>query len=146
MSYARFSPESDVYVFPHVGGGFECCACKMGDLVKTVFTTGYKNHPLFGNVEPCQYCHGEGCEECMMCGSTRLETRSEMIAHLEEHIKNGDKVPAYAIESLKRELEKEGERNEPLFDDGYDGPALVDFNAGTVKKLTDLSDKTDKPI
>lgn len=26
MSYERFW-SSDVYIFPHVGGGIECCAC-----------------------------------------------------------------------------------------------------------------------
>ena len=26
MSFERFS-SSDVYMFPHVGGGIECCAC-----------------------------------------------------------------------------------------------------------------------
>lgn len=29
MSYARFSPESDVCVYAHVDGGLECCACRL---------------------------------------------------------------------------------------------------------------------
>lgn len=28
MSYARWSDESNVYVYAHVGGGVDCCACK----------------------------------------------------------------------------------------------------------------------
>lgn len=31
MSYARFSEESDVYVYASVAGGVECCGCSMGD-------------------------------------------------------------------------------------------------------------------
>lgn len=29
MSYARFGPESDVYVFAHIAGGFCCCGCML---------------------------------------------------------------------------------------------------------------------
>lgn len=31
MSYARFSADSDVYVYMHSGGWLECCGCKLGD-------------------------------------------------------------------------------------------------------------------
>lgn len=31
MSFARFGPESDVYVFPHVDGHFECSMCALED-------------------------------------------------------------------------------------------------------------------
>ena len=31
MSYARFSRDSAVYVFAHVGGYLECCGCSLGD-------------------------------------------------------------------------------------------------------------------
>lgn len=30
MSYARMGPDSDVYVFKCVGGGWECCNCNIG--------------------------------------------------------------------------------------------------------------------
>lgn len=29
MSYARFGPDSDVYVFPNVNGMYECCGCSL---------------------------------------------------------------------------------------------------------------------
>lgn len=32
MSYARFSSESDVYVYLSVGGWLECCACRLNDV------------------------------------------------------------------------------------------------------------------
>jgi len=138
MSYARFGDDSDIYVYPHVGGGFECCACRLAELTPSIFTEGYEDHPLFGNVEPCENCHGVGCDHCMMPDNTRLNTRSEMIMHIEDHIKAGHKVPEYAIERLRQELEEEGEEKEPMFDDGYDGPVAIDFVKSTVKKLTDL--------
>ncbi|MGZ9829885.1 hypothetical protein ACXYTP_23510 [Tsukamurella ocularis] len=31
MSYARFSAESDVYVFAHYQGFVQCCGCILGD-------------------------------------------------------------------------------------------------------------------
>jgi hypothetical protein len=140
MSYARFGDHSDVYVFPHVGGGFECCACGLSKSVESVFTKGCKDHPIFGDIEPCDKCGGKGCEHCMMPDNTRLNTRSEMIAHLEEHKKAGDEVPEYAIERLKEEIKTKGETNDPLFDDGYDGPVAIDFKKGTISKLTDLKE------
>jgi len=144
MSYARFGEYSDVYVFAHVGGGFECCGCRISKPVKSVFTCGYKDHPLFGDVEPCEHCNGDGCEHCMMPGNTRLNTRSEMISHLKEHKKAGHKVPNYTINRLKEEIKTEGETNEPLFDDGYDGPVAIDFKKGKVSKLDDLLEGEDQ--
>lgn len=32
MSYARFSDESNVYVFPHAGGYVQCCGCSLDDV------------------------------------------------------------------------------------------------------------------
>ena len=31
MSYARFGEASNVYVYAHVGGFIECCACSISD-------------------------------------------------------------------------------------------------------------------
>jgi hypothetical protein len=31
MSFARFGPQCDVYVFAHVGGFVQCCGCQLGD-------------------------------------------------------------------------------------------------------------------
>lgn len=108
MSYCRFS-DGDVYAYPHVDGGFECCACRLAPLVKSIFTEGCTDHPLFGDIEKCDKCNGNGCEECMLPGNQRFHTRSEMIAHLQEHIEADHNVPSYAIEILKEELAREGE-------------------------------------
>ena len=36
MSYCRFTEDSDVYVFPSVYGGIECCACSLSSPGKNV--------------------------------------------------------------------------------------------------------------
>ena len=142
MSYCRFGDDSDVYVYAHVSGGFECCACSLAELVTTIFTSGLKDDDprkkLFGDIKPCENCQGVGCKQCMMPGNINLKTRSEMIAHLQEHINAGHKVPPYAIEQLTKEIEEEGEENPPYFDDDYEGPAVIDVGTGEIKKVTEL--------
>lgn len=139
MSYVRFSDDSDIYMFAHVGGGFECCSCRLAKKIKTIFTEGTKNHCLFDDVEPCKKCNGKGCDDCMMHDNfPRLQTRSEAIAHLQDHIKAGHKLPDYAIEGLQQELSEEREENPPMYEDGYDGPVAFNFNDGTVKKITEI--------
>lgn len=141
MSYCRFGDDSDLYIYGHVGGWFECCACGLAELQKTIFTTGLNEDDprigLFGEIPPCEKCNGEGCEICMMPGNAKFETRTELIDHVKEHIKAGHKVPEYVIEQLEKELKEEGEMMEPLFDDGYDGPAVFNFKTGEVQKATD---------
>lgn len=39
MSYARFGPDSDVYVFLTIHGVFECCACGLTDVWQRFDTT-----------------------------------------------------------------------------------------------------------
>lgn len=140
MSYARFGERSDIYVYEHVGGFFECCACSLAKPVKSIFTVGCDDHPLFGNRPPCEKCGGEGCEDCMMPGNTHVKTRSELIEHVKEHIAAGHLVPDYVISNIQEDLATDGETTEPLFEDGYDGPAAIDFKTGKTMKLTELID------
>jgi len=141
MSYCRFGEDSDVYIYAHVGGGFECCACGLAERVKSIFTTGLlqgdPRSKFFGEIEPCDQCGGEGCEHCMIPGSTRFDTRTELIKHVQDHINVGHKVPPDVIEILQEELMKEGEMNEPLFE-GYDGPAIFDPDTGEMKRACDF--------
>jgi hypothetical protein len=62
MSFARFGPDSDVYVYYHVGGFYDCCGCRF---------------------MPSQFL-----------------TKAEIIAHLQIHIGQGDKVPDDTIEQI----------------------------------------------
>lgn len=76
MSYCRFGPDSDVYVY----GGCDsivCCACHLG---------------------PYDEASGYACNE--FTGNNK-----EMLAHLVEHVKAGHKVPERAIQWLSREID-----------------------------------------
>lgn len=146
MSYCRFGEDSDVYIYAHVGGGFECCACSLAERQKSIFTTGLpEDDPrkkLFGDLKPCEECGGEGCDKCMMPGSVRYNTRTELIAHVQDHIDAGHNVPYDVIERLQEELMQVGEENEPLFEN-YDGPAIFDPNTGETKKVSDFFEELD---
>lgn len=57
MSYARFGWEgSDVYVYPHVSGGIECCACPMDEgrinLTPLQMLRHLKRHRIHGDQVP----------------------------------------------------------------------------------------------
>lgn len=63
MSFARFS-SSDIYMFEHVSGYIQCCACSL--------------------VEP-------GADEELF-GFINLKTPREALAHLDEHEEAGDDI------------------------------------------------------
>lgn len=79
MSYCRFGDDSDVYVFG---------------------TYGHNKEEVFE------------CCGCLMMGDMKpfhCKTKNEMVKHLFEHMRNGHKVPTYAIDHLKKEDDNEYE-------------------------------------
>lgn len=75
MSYARMNGvDSDVYIFEHAGGFIECCGCRL---------TAPEDYEDFG--------------------FARLSTAREALAHLEWHVREGDKVPERAFERIREE-------------------------------------------
>jgi hypothetical protein len=64
MSFARFSEDSDVYIFEHVGGFIECCGCAIS----------------------------EPDDEIEFFGFAHLKTPREALTHLDEHEKQGHSV------------------------------------------------------
>ena len=42
MSYCRFSEDSGVYMYPHVGGFIECCGCRLAGEPADWATTDHK--------------------------------------------------------------------------------------------------------
>ena len=114
-------------MFAHVGGGIECCACRIAPKVKTVFAEGVKNHPLFGDLDACSECGGEGCDNCTMHGSIHINSYDEALEHLQKHRDNGDKVPEYAFEGLKRDRD-EDRPLEPLLCACGEPAMIFDFN------------------
>ncbi len=127
MSYCRFS-DGDVYMFVHVAGGIECCACSLAPKVKSIFTEGSEKHPLFGKVKVCGKCKGKGCDNCMMPGDTRCNSYQDALVHLYEHKTNGDKVPDYAFKSLRKDI-KNGESLEPLLCECGEIAMLFNFDS-----------------
>lgn len=109
MSYCRFS-SGDVYMYSHAGGFVECCVCllapvepsNMSDLAE-VLDMDKEEHP-------------ELFEDFDMNGSLQFNTRTEALEHLEAHRAAGHKVPEYAFERLRKELEEEGEHIPPIDD------------------------------
>ncbi len=74
MAFARFGAHSDVYVYASVSGGYTCCGCS-----------------LFDPKDPDSKF------------SKSFNTPEDMIEHLEEHIRAGDRVPEYALTRLMDE-------------------------------------------
>ena len=98
MSYCRFS-DGDVYLYYHVGEFFMCQCCKLAPLVPA--STRFLD-TISGAVDDPDY---KGPIEFKMHGSTKLYTYEEALAHLEDHVAAGHKVPIYAIETLMQEVE-----------------------------------------
>ena len=46
MSYCRFGVNSDAYVFEHVRGGYECCACCLADTALGSFLCATPNEMI----------------------------------------------------------------------------------------------------
>lgn len=74
MSYVRWGNESDVYVYFHVGGWFQCEECKL--LLPPADSPEKDFH-------------------------FRSMTGKAMAEHLEGHVAAGHKVPAYAIVAVR---------------------------------------------
>lgn len=142
MSYCRFS-SGDVYLYPTIYGGIECCACRLADLAPTIFTKGLpEDDPRLAlfTVElntPHAKCNGEGCAGCMVHGSLNFTSRSSAIKHLEEHRKAGHKVPQHAFDYLEREIKNVGDTKGLEIPDEKPSPVL-DLKTGKRIPLEDL--------
>lgn len=84
MSYARFSAESDVYVYPHFAGFIECCGCSLSE-----------------------------AEDGEDFGFTQLQTAREALEHLDKHRAAGHEVPTRAYEHIRAEYEDLDAQIEP---------------------------------
>lgn len=74
MSYARFSDDSDVYIFEHANGFIQCCGC------------------LITEAEPPEWA-----------GFYNAQTAREMIHHIYQHMSIGHKVPDRCLERINKE-------------------------------------------
>lgn len=85
MSYARFGPGSDVYVFMHAGGFLDCCGCILQEREWVD-----DSDAVFGG-----YLKSVG-EKVV----SEFDTTQGMIDHLKLHIDAGHDVPDSVIPRL----------------------------------------------
>lgn len=67
MSYSRFGPNSDVYVYAHADGFIECCMCSLYP------------HNFDSFDEPLNWDY---------------HSIEDIVNHMKEHVKAGDNVPS----------------------------------------------------
>jgi hypothetical protein len=84
VSYCRFG-DSDAYIFEHVGGFWQCCACWL-------------------EVED-----GDDGEEFWK--SADFATKEELLEHIDKHRKAGHYIPEDVDERLRDEMENERHDN-----------------------------------
>lgn len=77
MSWSRFVT-SDIYTFPHVHGGAECCACLFEPVNER---TGWRE-------------------------SYRAYSVDEFVAHVEAHIEAGHRVPPGIVDEIRAEWDE----------------------------------------
>lgn len=82
MSYARWGPDSAVYVFADSRGGIVCCGCNLHVSIETHTWTDF-----FGTK------HVAG-EPSLVGDDQRFYDVGSLIAHLQEHAAAGQSVPA----------------------------------------------------
>ena len=80
MAYARFF-DSDIYIYPHVGGWIECAACWLNE--------SSDEYSLFSMSEEI---HDDG----------------HLITHIREHIKAGHDIPEGLLMDILSDSERYG--------------------------------------
>lgn len=96
MAYCRFSEDSDVYMYWHVAGAIECCACK--------YTPVYEE----GKGPVINVYEGKEIRAVWKEEFPEFETFDDAIAHLEKHRADGHLVPDRAFERLRKDKEEYG--------------------------------------
>jgi len=79
MAYSRFF-DSDIYIYPHVDGYIECCACWLNEKLDT---------GLFGLSE-------------------KIENDQSLSNHIDEHIKAGHDIPEGLLEEILSDSDRYG--------------------------------------
>ena len=96
MSYCRWSDDSDVYLYAHVSGGWECCGCSMGELVEGRYPK-----------ELCKMLDIPD-EPFMNSPSIHMTTLQEVLDHLQAHRDAGHQVLERAFDRVRDEIEEYG--------------------------------------
>lgn len=125
MSYCRWGPHSDVYMYEHVDGHVTCCYCRLRkvlphpwwyeplrrirwwlvqwlDLITNLVTLAtltlwHLRFPFHWHMWSARYA--EPMED-----DPHFETYQGAFEHLQEHLAAGHKVPQYAFERLAEDI------------------------------------------
>jgi hypothetical protein len=79
MAYSRFF-DSDIYIYPHVDGYIECCACWLNEKLET---------GLFGLSE-------------------KIDNDQDLEKHIDEHILAGHDIPEGLLEEILSDNDRYG--------------------------------------
>jgi hypothetical protein len=82
MAYCRFDAKSDLYLYHHIDGYWECCACRL--------TKKTGNPPWYRSV--------------------RFTSLQAVWAHFADHIAHGHEVPPRALKRVAQEVRKQGDQ------------------------------------
>jgi hypothetical protein len=107
MAYSRFF-DSDIYIYPHVGGWIECQAC-------------YLNEPTD------QYS--------LFSVSEEIHDDGHLITHVREHIKAGHNVPVGLLQEILDDPDRYGVPSDKPITDWCDDCVVVDSKC-TICGLT----------
>ena len=80
MAYSRFF-DSDIYIYSHIDGYIECCACWLNDKLE--------DYSLFGLSE-------------------KITNDEQLIAHLEEHAKVDHNMPENLLQEILADPDRYG--------------------------------------
>jgi hypothetical protein len=80
MAYSRFF-DSDIYIYSHIDGYIECCACWLNDKLE--------DYSLFGLSE-------------------KITNDEQLIAHLEEHAKVDHNMPENLLQEILADRDRYG--------------------------------------
>lgn len=80
MAYSRFT-DSDIYIYPHVGGWIECSACWLNE---------------------------RSDEYSLFSMSEEINDDEHLITHIREHIKAGHDIPEGLLEEILADNDRYG--------------------------------------
>lgn len=103
MAYCRFAP-GDVYIYHHVNGFLECCACRLTKRKRYKAPHSKEleilHKKLFNRPYP---------KTVLMYQNFTTHSRKEMIEHIRAHKKAGHKVTSNPITRLRQEIKELGD-------------------------------------
>lgn len=90
MSIANFGEDSDVFVYRTFSGHHACASCKLNPI----------------------HDYERGGVEHISFGSVYMDTKTDLLLHLQEHVSAGHKVPGEVLYNLEKDISVEAQIKE----------------------------------